>query len=636
MNNERNGIFIGAVFVVAAILIIAGVFAFLEFYKAEEKTKKEEKPVEEVVDDRISPLCNQGLILEVNRIRDRGLLDKLLKLGSTSWRIEPTFYFISNIDGQEYMSKNLAGPTASSEFLFNTWDMMFQENKVMRDVEEEQETSDVTLTIVERVKKGSLGFRTQDIEQEKIHVIYDYRTGRWTGDDCFQDYDGYGHYAGEYFEVWFNLYQTDYDSDGIPYWTEVNVIHTNPRVDDRTLDPDDDGCPSAWEWKWGYDPFTWDDHEKLDPDIDGIENIEEYQMAKWFADPFSQDIYIEVDNMEATGFLDPKHVLSMEAQEGLIERFCEHNIRLYIDQGWSDSPKNGGGDVLPHYNAITQDSGMMLQFYRHYFPDERKGIFRYLVMGHGEGFCHPSYSNKYDEMHVGFSLKGLIKKLTLPRGAHVYAGAHVMHELGHSLGVSCWTIEGCDNLTWMNGLKPLLYYRDTWGQYYRSVMNYYCLGLDFLHGYGLFDYSDGSNGPPYDMNDWEHLYLPYFQIEAEAIEEPYFEPPGINKLVYKNTESEFKDWIYDENLTRQENLQQQYEKTATVSSPLSNGCEWRVYVKSDGSQQNQRKIKIYAKPQVYPTYAEWSLVKEGYVDSDGAFHFYSMQSIIDEKLSKVS
>ena len=45
---------------------------------------------------------------------------------------------------------------------------------------------------------------------------YDYRTGRWDGkDDSFMDVDGYGHYVGETFEVWFNIYQTDYDHDGV-------------------------------------------------------------------------------------------------------------------------------------------------------------------------------------------------------------------------------------------------------------------------------------------------------------------------------------------------------------------------------------------------------------------------------------
>ena len=83
----------------------------------------------------------------------------------------------------------------------------------------------------------------------------------------------------------------------------MNILGTDPTVDDSKLDPDGDGIPTAWEWKWGYDPFTWDDHENLDPDLDGLSNIEEYQMAKWFADPFIQDIYYEVDYMGSGGLL---------------------------------------------------------------------------------------------------------------------------------------------------------------------------------------------------------------------------------------------------------------------------------------------------------------------------------------------
>ena len=112
---------------------------------------------------------------------------------------------------------------------------------------------------------------------------------------------------GETFEIWFNIYQIDNDGDFIPYWTEVNVLGTDPTVDDSKLDPDGDGAPTDWEWKWGFDPFTWDDHNNLDPDLDGIDNLEEYQMAKWFADPFIQNIYYEVDYMGKGGFNDPPH-----------------------------------------------------------------------------------------------------------------------------------------------------------------------------------------------------------------------------------------------------------------------------------------------------------------------------------------
>jgi len=67
----------------------------------------------------------------------------------------------------------------------------------MKDAEEEQETSSITLTIVEKVKSGLFGRKTSDVERDSLTVTYDYRTGRWSGSDNFKDYDGYGHYLGK-------------------------------------------------------------------------------------------------------------------------------------------------------------------------------------------------------------------------------------------------------------------------------------------------------------------------------------------------------------------------------------------------------------------------------------------------------
>ena len=109
------------------------------------------------------------------------------------------------------------------------------------------------------------------------------------------------------------MYQEDYDHDGIPFWTEVNILGTDPTVDDSVLDPDNDGIPTSWEWKWDYDPWVWNDHNNLDPDLDGIENIEEYQMKKYFSDPYQPDIYIETDGMEKKGTFDLQHIFYEES-----------------------------------------------------------------------------------------------------------------------------------------------------------------------------------------------------------------------------------------------------------------------------------------------------------------------------------
>ena len=68
----------------------------------------------------------------------------------------------------------------------------------------------ITLTIVEKITTRKLiRKKTQDIKRDSLAIKYDYRTGRWSGDDNFDDKDGYGHYIGKTFEIWFNVYQMD-------------------------------------------------------------------------------------------------------------------------------------------------------------------------------------------------------------------------------------------------------------------------------------------------------------------------------------------------------------------------------------------------------------------------------------------
>ncbi|MFO8077457.1 MAG: hypothetical protein R6U21_02270, partial [Thermoplasmatota archaeon] len=47
---------------------------------------------------------------------------------------------------------------------------------------------------------------------------------------------------------------------------------------------------------------------------------------------------------------------------------------------------------------------------------------------------------------------------------------------------------------------------------YVTVMNYDYYQLRY------FDYSDGSNGPPYDRNDWAFLDVSHFQEPSESME----------------------------------------------------------------------------------------------------------------------
>ena len=154
-------------------------------------------------------------------------------------------------------------------------------------------------------------------------IIYSIATGVWWGDDSLGDPSGYGRLNGcddnsiyqqdRDCELWFDISQNDFDEDGFPYWLETNVYNTSPLVDNRGEDADQDGIPIEWEhtfgltyFEWGhdegyymiYDPFFWENYTDIDDDNDGLNNIEEYKTWQWGSDPFRQDIFIELDQME--------------------------------------------------------------------------------------------------------------------------------------------------------------------------------------------------------------------------------------------------------------------------------------------------------------------------------------------------
>lgn len=616
----------GVALIVVVILVASSLFVYYEYYKEEEV---KEEPVIVQIDDRISPLENQALVLEVKRIRHRGIHGALLTRGR-SWRQPPSFYFVADLDGLEYQSRNVAGSMSTKEVLFNTWDSMFQENKIVRDAEEEQETSKVTLSVVERQNYGFLNRKTRETEKDKFSVVYDYRTGRWSGDDYFMDEDGYGYYLGNTYEIWFNIYQMDYDADYIPYWTEVNILGTDPMRSDVGKDPDGDGVDTFWEWKWGYDPNVWEDHEKLDPDIDGIENIEEFQIAKWLSDPYQQNVYCEVDHMEGTSKFDGPHILDRHGLLGIVEMYSQHNIKLFFDDGWPDTPAGGGGSVLKHYNAFSQDSGMILQYYDHNFPDERKGIFRYVVGVHGGPFNHPARGNIYDCITVGFvdtprqrfkqSINTGFQIGLFDRNIALMNAQTLMHELGHSIGLHPWTFEGCDNRSFSTSTN-------TWTKNYISVMNYAT-----MYKPSLLDYSDGSNGAPYDQEDWKHIFVADFQYNNPQVEEIFFEPPSFDKIVYGETEHGVTGYSYDEKLTE---AWKEEIRDYTPVDPIP--ANWLVFkINKDYKNENPeaKNVKVLVQPDL--NFVGWAEYAEGDLNSAGEIKIYSQQEMIDSVMERIT
>lgn len=583
-----------------------------------------EKVVDEwQIDDRISPFENQALFVEILRIRHRGLMEKMLSYG-TGWKDLPSFYYTIIVDDETGSAKGNVGDMG----VYTTWDTIGYESSMTFDIDEELETSLIEIHIVEEYRDGVLRNRVAEKTQETISITYDYRTGRWQGDDAFMDSDGMGHYVGNTYEVWFNAYQADYDHDGIPFWTEKNVLGTNPLVDDSVLDPDEDGITTSWEYKWGYDPHIWNDHQNLDPDIDGIDNIEEFQMSEWFANPYQQDIYIEADGMEQKGIFDLPHIFFKESQQMLIERFRQYGINVYIDDGWGNGPVNGGGEMLPFQQNLDDTLGkQVLAFYTHHFADERKGIFRYVVIGSLDGgFITAVQYDMYDTMYIGNNIQSSITRLAFtPREVRVMLAKAVLHELGHSLGLMPWTFPGndiysrriIDRYPSMSDEE----YNNYLTQYY-SIMNYqYIYNKPFFysddtHTY-LFDYSDGSNGAPYDQDDWKHVYLPSFQLDVIRYEEP-------SDTSFEDFEREnyypgviVEGWEFDENLT--DMYSNQLEKFALIRNTR---VQCQVFIKTESNCDDEYNLRVYAMPEVAPVFAIYSLVAEGTIDTEDNITFY--------------
>jgi hypothetical protein len=132
------------------VIVFLGVLSYYVFVIAGEQKEVVVEPVT-MYDDRISPDINQGLTVEVLRIRNRGLMEKMLTFG-TSWKNTPSFYWIMDVDGKVCDSLGYVGLGSSGTFV--TWDTLGLETKQNFFVPQEQETSTVRISIMELVSSG--------------------------------------------------------------------------------------------------------------------------------------------------------------------------------------------------------------------------------------------------------------------------------------------------------------------------------------------------------------------------------------------------------------------------------------------------------------------------------------------------
>jgi len=499
VNNNMLAIFLIAILFAAIVIFVV----HYPFYESDSPNQNY-SPVNETINDTISPEgINQAVSIEIKRVHKRNI-EEIMRKPGFSWKYKPLFYVKTIFDEVSWDSIEVTD-----------WDTGFVGWQANRFVEDEQEKIDITFQILE---KQSGIFTNKEQVVEEFDVLYDFKTGRWNGDDYFFDTDGVGHYVGSNYEIWFGIYQTERDRDDISYWTEVNILKTDPTIDDSKLDPDGDGIPTNWEWKWGYDPFSYDNHSQLDPDQDGLNNLEEYELDKWLSNPFHKDIYLEVDFMEkGPGLFAEEHIFWKESQWMLMDVFTPHNITVHIDDGWPIGSNIGGGEYLSYIEEhIDPISGVLAEFYKYHFAECRKGSFRYVII-HPSGGWSFTQSNDLtcDVLSIsssrGFFTTAFFPPAITPRLKRLGMAVEVLHELGHSLGLIPSYHAGIDNASQVgrNDLpliqkiqarKEAIQYWDS----YESVMNYNKFGSYVL------DYSDGTHGKR-DADDWHHIDLTFFQ-----------------------------------------------------------------------------------------------------------------------------
>jgi hypothetical protein len=482
--------------------------------------------IQSKTDEDIDPLVDLSVTININEIRAFDKIDK---------NNAPDFYVVVFINGEQFRSPIWINEKYLSDI---NW-------SCTQNVPDEEEFVEIVIQLwdhnIGRDILCDIAYNdNSNPDRKELTLFYSLKSGHWFGDDFIyiphtwsMDLSGYGRgngcddnsiYIEDYdCEIFFDITQNDYDNDGITYWAETEKFNTDPMMDDTGRDDDNDGIPIEWENKWGhefyydydydtheyfidhnwfYDPFEWNDHLNIDPDLDALNNYEEYLTVQWGSDPFRKDIFVELDQMDGGNLLQRSSVLPEGSKDLIRDSFGRQNIVFHLDDGsWEGE---SGSEIIPFDDSGDNTTWQEINdFYYDYFlhNDEsnwRKGVFHYgLVIYNAQG--GPGYNFRRGAFQI--STVGMEKKVRSPVcGSRdvVYASAY-MHELGHSIG-----------LVHLGGHTTDSYYpwQPLWWKWrpYKSIMNYgYMYG--FLHD--LVDYSDGTRGKN-DFDDWSNLDLYYF------------------------------------------------------------------------------------------------------------------------------
>jgi len=441
------------------------------------------------------PLVDINLTIEIITIR--GFVE-------SNNTINPDFSIILKINDEQFLSPIWN----DSRYLYDiNW-------TISKDVPDDVAKVNIEIQLLDNDTPCDIG---GSLYGNTAELIYDIRTNHWNGDDFIGDPSGYGRLNGcddgSYYEVekdceiWFNIYQNDYDNDGIPTWAEINMYNSDPYIDNSNDDFDKDNIPFYWEHHWNYNPTIYDNHEILDPECDGLTNIEEYMVSEWFSDPYRKDLFVELDQMDfgpkGEGFRVPNSTNDL-----LADRYNPRNIVYHLDDGCM-----GGGEIIPFDYLSWRNE--ILDIYEKYFlhnnsDNWRRGVFRYAVFIYdnlrasayafvGEGSLINSNVRGINSFQVTTTaVENVVKKKN--QSLDFICACYIMHETGHTLGIDIFNPFGCDNI-----LTVYPWHLCYWiFSNYKSVMNYRYFNQ-------ILDYSDGSHGW-FDYNDWGNLDFIWFHL----------------------------------------------------------------------------------------------------------------------------
>ena len=448
------------------------------------------------------PLVDINITVKITAIR---ALDKI-DCGS-----KPDFFVKLKINNEEFTS-----PTwMNSKQVYPDW-------SVTTDVPDDIKNISINIQLWDYNEDGDI---ICDIGNEgfDIDIEYDISTGRWSGDDYHvSDGSGYGRVCGTNdgsiyedqndCELWFDIFQNDYDSDNIPYWTETEVYGTDPEVDDTGSDVDEDKIPIEWEHRYGFNPLIWEDHENIDPDHDSINNYEEFLTYDLGSDPFCKDFFLELDFME-TGPNGKTNIIPESSDEIIKDPYHRRNIIFHIDRGVGN-----GGDIIPYDGELNSEKLRQI-FYEYFMNNDennwRRGVFHYGVfvdvlfpsgfsfsgdvspfMGYLPGTnCFAVSCREMEDRLCWYPLKEV---------DYIFASV-TMHELGHHMGLRWGHPYGVDCRF---GIMP-------WSIVYWIIRNYKSC-MNYRYTYRILDYSDGSHGKR-DFDDWENIDFSYFEYTENIV-----------------------------------------------------------------------------------------------------------------------